>query len=119
MRVSADELLFEVTRNGDGTVPLSLASLPGIRTYYVAEGHTELPSNSRVIAGISDLLTRGATKRLASRHRPSKAAPLVVRERDLRSTDTIAHHWSALNVTTQRELLEGIVFPGRPARPSR
>lgn len=119
MRVSADELLFEVTRNGDGTVPLSLASLPGTMTYYVAEGHTELPSNSRVIAGISDLLTRGATKRLASRHRPSKAAPLVVRERDLRSTDTIAHDWSALNVTTQRELLEGIVFPGRPARPSR
>jgi pimeloyl-ACP methyl ester carboxylesterase len=119
MRISANELLFEVTSNGDGTVPLSLACLPGGRTYYVAEGHTELPSNSDVIAAIRDLLARGVTKRLASRHRPSRATPRVVRERDLRSTETMAHDWDALDVTTQRGLLEGIVFPGPPARPSR
>ena len=116
MRASGSELLFEVTPNGDGTVPLSLAALPGAKTYYVAEGHTELPSNTRVIAGIIDLLERGTTKRLTSRHGMSKAAPLLVRESDLRSSETIAHEWCALDLTTQRELLEGIVFPGRPAR---
>jgi len=116
MRASGSELLFEVTPNGDGTVPLSLAALSGAKTYYVAEGHTELPSNTRVIAGIIDLLERGTTKRLTSRHGMSKAAPLLVRESDLRSSETIAHEWCALDLTTQRELLEGIVFPGRPAR---
>jgi hypothetical protein len=116
MRARGSALLFEVTPNGDGTVPLSLAALPGTKTYYIAEGHTELPSNTRVIAGIIDLLKRGTTKRLASRYRMSKAAPLVVAESDLRSNETIAYEWRALDLKTQRELLEGIVFPGRPAR---
>jgi pimeloyl-ACP methyl ester carboxylesterase len=115
MRRARGEFMFEVTGNGDGTVPLSLALLRGARTYYVAEGHTELPSNGRVIAAIVDVLKNGKTSQLAQRWRPSRAAARLVRESDLRSTETIAHDWDALDATTQRELLEGIVFPGRAA----
>jgi pimeloyl-ACP methyl ester carboxylesterase len=115
MRHAQGEFLFEVTPNGDGTVPLALALLRGARTYYVAEGHTELPSNGRVIAAVLDVLKRGETTQLPSRWRPSRAAAQVVHENELRSTDDVAHDWDALDATTQRKLLEGIVFPGRTA----
>jgi len=115
MQRARGEFLFAVTRNGDGTVPLSLALLHGAQTYYIAEGHTELPSNGRVIAAIIDVLRKGKTDRLAPRWRQSRAAPRLVRESDLRSAETLAHDWDALDATTQRELLEGIVFPGRTA----
>jgi pimeloyl-ACP methyl ester carboxylesterase len=115
MRRVGGEFLFEVTRNGDGTVPLSLALLRGARTYYVAEGHTELPSNGQVIAALVDVLKAGKTSRLPRQWRQSRAAARVLRESDLRSTQTISHDWDALDAATQRELLEGIVFPGRAA----
>ena len=115
MRRRGGEFEFEITDSGDGTVPLSLALLAGARTYYVNEGHTELPSNSRVVAAVLDLLARGSTRRLTQRRPVSRAAPRRVRERDLRSSTTLAHHWRDLSATTQRELLEGIVFPGPTA----
>jgi len=115
MRRTQGEFLFEVTSNGDGTVPAALAQLPGAQTYYVAEGHTELPSNGRVIATVVDVLQRGESTRLPSRWRPSRAAARILHENQLRSTDDLAHDWDALDATTQRQLLEGIVFPGRTA----
>ncbi len=115
MRRRGEEFEFEVTRNGDGTVPLSLALLAGAKTYYVAEGHTELPSNSRVVAAVLDLLVDGNTRQLAQRWATSRAAPRWICERDLRFTASLALDWEKLSAATQRELLEGIVFPGRTA----
>lgn len=115
VRRQRGEFEFEVTNRGDGTVPLSLALLDGVRTYYVAEGHTELPSNSRVVAAVLDLLAQGSTSRLLQRWSASRGTVRLVRERDLRLAATPAHDWQALSTTTQRELLEGIVFPARTA----
>lgn len=87
MRARSDgkEFEYEMTRNGDGTVPLDFALLPGAaRTYYVAEKHGSL-ANSRVVArAVADLLARGETNALPTAWSPSRAAPYIVSESDLR-----------------------------------
>ena len=43
LRVAGGEFVFERSRAGDGTVPLELAVLPDVLTYYLAEEHGSLP----------------------------------------------------------------------------
>jgi pimeloyl-ACP methyl ester carboxylesterase len=50
--------------NGDGTVPVALALLPKLKTYFIDEWHGNLANNSRVIRAIVDLLRRGSTREL-------------------------------------------------------
>ncbi|MGC4000759.1 MAG: CHAT domain-containing protein [Anaeromyxobacter sp.] len=58
------EFVYECSRQGDGTVPLDFALLPGARTYTVEEEHGSLPNNGRVCAAVVDLLSTGETSRL-------------------------------------------------------
>ncbi|MGD9597908.1 MAG: CHAT domain-containing protein [Steroidobacteraceae bacterium] len=72
------QFAYTVTRDGDGTVPLALAELPGVRTYYIREGHSELTANRTVTAAVIDLLRTGATRRLPDRRPvPSRAAARI------------------------------------------
>jgi pimeloyl-ACP methyl ester carboxylesterase len=50
--------------NGDGTVPVALALLPKLKTYFIDEWHGNLANNSQVIRAIVDLLRRGSTREL-------------------------------------------------------
>ena len=58
-------------RNGDGTVPLVLASVPEAENWFAAETHGGLPNNGKVISAVVDLLREGTTGRL----RPRRVAP--------------------------------------------
>ena len=60
------EFHYRLERDGDGTVPVSLATMPGAAHWYVAEKHGGLPNNGRVISAVVDLLRRGVTDRLPS-----------------------------------------------------
>jgi hypothetical protein len=67
LRVNADEFVYDVTMDGDGTVPLELARLSGIptsQTYYVDESHGSLPNNDDVEKAVRDLLSTGKTDAL-------------------------------------------------------
>lgn len=66
------EFVYEYTNEGDGTVPLALALLPGATTYYVEEEHGALPNNALVGSAVLDLLANGSTRAL-SRSRPARA----------------------------------------------
>lgn len=57
-----DEFVFEVSTDGDGTVPRVLAEVPGVKTYYVEETHGSLPNNKTVARAVADLLSTGATQ---------------------------------------------------------
>lgn len=88
VRHTADHSEFEyvVTRDGDGTVPLDLALLPGAaRTWYVVEKHGSLANNRIVAAAVADILARGDTSQLPTSWTPSRAAPIVVSESALRA----------------------------------
>jgi pimeloyl-ACP methyl ester carboxylesterase len=54
------------TREGDGRVPHALGLLEAVKTYWVDEGHGDLPKNGQVLDAIADLLLRGETSVLAA-----------------------------------------------------
>jgi hypothetical protein len=62
-----DEFVFQLSMAGDGTVPLALAELPGVKaTYYIEETHGSLPNNKIVARAVADILSTGATALLPS-----------------------------------------------------
>jgi pimeloyl-ACP methyl ester carboxylesterase len=75
LRRTARGFRYAMDRNGDGTVPLALARLPKLKSYYVDESHANLANNSRVIQAILELVRRGHTRALPStwRARPGAA----------------------------------------------
>jgi CHAT domain len=55
------EFWFQMTFEGDGRVPHALGLLPDVPTFWVDEGHGDLPRNERVLDGIHEFLARGQT----------------------------------------------------------
>lgn len=102
---------YHVTPAGDGTVPIGMALIAGIDTYFVREDHSELPNHNRVVAAVVDLLARGRTHRLTRARREADAPPLILSEREFRTDDAGKHSWSRMSLTERRRLLAGVVFP--------
>jgi Alpha/beta hydrolase family len=103
---------YAMDRNGDGTVPLSLARLPKLKCYFVDESHADLANNGRVIQAIIDLVYRGRTGGLPQRWR---AKPGVVRRIDdaqLRMEGTEKIDWRRLT-PAQREAVFADLDSGR------
>ncbi len=103
---------FEVSEDGDGTVPRAFALWPGARAWYAAEGHGALPNNGRVIAAVVDLLRNGETRRLARSARGVRSA--VARTLSEPMLRRIAPHKLSveqLSPDARRRLLEPVVSP--------
>ena len=97
---------------GDGTVPLALATLPGARHWFVAEKHGGLPNNGKVIAAVVDLLRTGSTERLPSSTRRSAARKSrTVSESVLRRVAPRKVRWQDLSPDARRRLLEPVISP--------
>jgi hypothetical protein len=64
LRMRQGKLEFRLGDEGDGTVPLALARMPGLATWMTTEAHGALPGNERVTRAIVDLLNRGDTDQL-------------------------------------------------------
>lgn len=111
-----EEFEYIVTRNGDGTVPAALATLPGARNYYFAAAHSELPRNRQVLPAIVDLLAGGATDRLAAHWSTSRAPLVQVSEARLRRTHLRKIDWAKLSPRERREYLEQLNDPPHFAR---
>lgn len=84
LRIEDGELVYVETPDGDGTVPLTFAELPGATTHYVEESHGSLPNHRDVARAVADLLLRGETEALPL-ERPARrqTAPRAVRHSDL------------------------------------
>lgn len=111
LSVQRDAFVYHVTHAGDGTVPLDLAMLAGVETYYARENHSELPHDTRVVRAIVDLLKRGHTRRLARAWRRPKEPTQMLGERELRATDSSKHAWRRMTAAERRDILGGVVFP--------
>jgi pimeloyl-ACP methyl ester carboxylesterase len=112
LRRAAAGFEYAMDRNGDGTVPLSLARLPKLKCYFVDEAHADLANNPRVIQATIDLVRRGRTVALPERWR---ARPGVVRHIDdvqlrLEGNDKI--DWRRLT-PAQRETVFAALDSGR------
>ncbi|HNR21920.1 MAG TPA: CHAT domain-containing protein [Steroidobacteraceae bacterium] len=111
VRRTARDFEYLVTRDGDGTVPLAHAELPGVRTYYVREGHSELTSNATVAAAIIDILRSGRTRRLSSQRPAPTRVAARIDDAALRRTHRRKIDWHALTHDERRNFLATLNDP--------
>jgi len=111
-RIEDGRFVYEISRDGDGTVPRAFAELPGATTYYVEEGHGSLPNNGTVEGAVIDILANGSTERLAKVHEPERvrAVRSVPAER-LRETPYQGRRGAALSRAEARHVIDDFVSP--------
>ncbi len=119
LRVDRGEFVYEISPDGDGTVPLAfaqLANIPGNQIYYVEEGHGSLPNNGSVEAAVADLLSTGATSALPNERPPARRATRLVSERQIREMAERAPGVGQLGTIDYRHLLDAVAAPPRAAQ---
>jgi hypothetical protein len=62
--VAAGRIVFRRTQEGDGRAPWKSSILPGMRTWYSAAAHGDLPCDPGVICAVVDLLINGNSEQL-------------------------------------------------------
>jgi CHAT domain-containing protein len=102
---------YEYSLQGDGTVPMELARLPGARHSYVECGHSEMPLVDRVIQGTLDLLSTGATQRFAAAPPIRRGNLTRVRDSELRELFQGKIDWSHMTPEQRRLFLDTLNEP--------
>jgi hypothetical protein len=90
------------SRNGDGTVPVALALLPGLETYFAEESHGNLANNPRVVRAIIDLVRGASTRLLKRRYLPREDGLRFIDDAGLCRADSGKIDWRLLD-SAQRE----------------
>ncbi|MFL5313207.1 MAG: CHAT domain-containing protein, partial [Myxococcales bacterium] len=117
LQLNGAEFAYQVSPDGDGTVPLAFAKLAGIpenQIYYVEEGHGGLPNNGRVESAAIDLLATGRTTALPNVRPPSQRAARMVSESQLREMAKRAPGVGQLGTSDYRHLLDAVAAPPSP-----
>jgi pimeloyl-ACP methyl ester carboxylesterase len=106
MRRTAAGFEYAMTNNGDGTVPLALATLPKLKCFFVEELHGNLANNARVIQAIIDLVRCGRTRRLPGRWRVRRGRLRRIDDTQLRTENDEKIDWGSLT-SAEREATLG------------
>ena len=93
---------YRLSANGDGTVPVAMALLPRLKTYFIDEAHGNLANNSQVVSAILDLLRHGRTRELKRRFVPARGRQTRIDDARLRSVGARKINWRRLD-SVQRE----------------
>jgi len=112
LRRTAAGFEYSMDRNGDGTVPLSLARLPRLKCYFVDEAHADLANNVRVIRAVIDLVRRGRTGALPRRWRARAGSVRRIDDAQLRTEGAGKIDWRRLT-PAQREAVFAELDSGR------
>jgi hypothetical protein len=115
-RPTRREFTYTYRRDGDGTVPLESAQLPGAALYVAPVAHGLLPRDDRVGAAVIDLLQEGKTSRLSAGRPRAPASALELRDSDLHQALAGKLDWAALTPEARRHFLENLTDPG-PLQP--
>jgi len=106
LRRTAAGFEYDLSRNGDGTVPAALAALPRLKCYFVQELHGNLANNAQVIQAIIDLVRRGRTRRLPRRWRLRREPVRRIDDAQLRLESCEKIDWARLT-SAEREAALG------------
>jgi hypothetical protein len=112
LRIENGEFTYQVSHEGDGTVPLAFAELSGAKTYYIEASHGSLPNQPLVERGVADLLGTGKTGVLSDQRPFVRAGVRSVRERDMRTPE--APSGVEVSPNELRHLLDGFVSLATP-----
>ncbi len=103
---------YTVTSDGDGTVPLESAALPGAALYRTRTAHSELTRDATVAAALVDLLRTGHTRRLesgpGSPDDAAATATFTFTDAQMRAALDGKLDWSALSGEARREFLHDL-----------
>jgi pimeloyl-ACP methyl ester carboxylesterase len=116
LRVDGNEFSYEVSPDGDGTVPLDFARLvhiPENQIYYVEESHGSLPNNGAVESAVIDLLSKGSTAALPPQRPQAKRGTRFVPESALREMAQRSPGSGQLGSADYRHLLDAVAAPPR------
>jgi CHAT domain-containing protein/pimeloyl-ACP methyl ester carboxylesterase len=117
LQMNGGEFAYEVSPDGDGTVPIDfarLANIPEGQTYYVQEGHGSLPNNGTVEAAVIDIFSKASTAALPTQRPPANRGRRVVSEEELREMAKRAPRPGQLGSADYRHLLDAVAAPPRP-----
>jgi hypothetical protein len=103
---------YTYRRDGDGTVPLDSAMLPGASLYSAPVAHGLLPRDDRVLEAVVDLLRGTHTARLREGRPRAPAFAIEVTDRDLHAALGGKLDWDALTPEARRSFLENLNDPG-------
>ena len=106
-----DEFIYTITRQGDGTVPLACAELPGARTYYTTVAHSELARDAPTAHAIADLLRSGETPRLLMKWSRHGKAEARISDRELRRTHLGKVDWVHMEPEARQVFLRNLNEP--------
>lgn len=116
LSVKGGEFVFEETRNGDGTVPLNFAVLPGLDTFYIAEGHGDLPKNKKVWQAVKEIMSGQNPTQLDRSWSPSRAGGTTITESALDAAQQpSAKRGAEIRSTDLRAFAEEFLGGARPA----
>jgi pimeloyl-ACP methyl ester carboxylesterase len=119
LRVDGNEFVFEQTQNGDGTVPLDLAVIPGLETFYIREGHGELPKNRKVWQAVKELIQNQKPSLLEDKWSPSRAGVRFMTEQEVARTQQPPpiSRGGELRAVDLRNFIEDFAAGPKPAMP--
>ena len=106
---SSDEFIFQISHQGDGTVPIDLAKWKNSQHWFVSENHGQLPRSTVVCQAVVDLLHTAQTQRLKAQFQPSNNSYSVHSEAELRPLANKKIHWDRLSLNERRDLLEPVI----------
>jgi pimeloyl-ACP methyl ester carboxylesterase len=108
VRRTAAGFEYQAGLRGDGSVPLALAALPKLRSFYVDEQHARLLANDDVIRAVIDLLRRGRTTALPTRWRCRDASIERIDDAALRASAETKIDWNGLSLEERAALMAEI-----------
>lgn len=97
LRRAGDDFQYEISSDGDGTVPMISAMLAADRTWFDVCEHSGLPRSERVAQATAELLRTGETTLLAHEAGVSDVAHVHVTDAQLRNTYSEKVDWRALS----------------------
>lgn len=112
MRIENGDFAYEVTRAGDGTVPLDFARLEDVQTYYVEESHGSLPNNGIVRDAVVSILNGTVPQRVMTQWSPPRGAAVrVLRGAELRQSVFEGRRGKELTARDLRMALAEVAAP--------
>jgi hypothetical protein len=117
VRRTAGGFEYAMNLNGDGTVPVASALLPGTKTYFVDELHGNLANSPAVIQAVIDVLRHGYTRRLSRQWIRRRSRARSIDDARLRLGRLRKIDWRRLDLQ-QREAVLKELDAGRSRTPT-
>jgi pimeloyl-ACP methyl ester carboxylesterase len=114
VRRTAAGFEYGSTPHGDGTVPLAMAQVPGLETFYAEESHGNLASSPRIVDAIVDLIRSGTTRGLCARWAPQPVPEQRIDDVQLRAIDATKIDWRRLDSAQREAVMADLDGPEEP-----